>query len=67
MIGRGHGYDVDALDVDAAKSRHVHVQLAAHPDAGMAVPDRALDTARSPRKTNRHRRKLRVEITKHYP
>ena len=32
MIGRGQGYDVDALDVDAAKSRHVHVQPAAHAD-----------------------------------
>src|SRR5712671_1356444 len=42
MIGRGHGYDADALDVDAAKSR----QLAAHPVAGMAAPDRALDTTR---------------------
>ena len=64
MIGRGHGYDADALDVDAAKSR----QLAAHPVAGMAAPDRALDAARGlHEKTNRHRRKLRVEITKHYP
>jgi len=68
MIGRGHGYDVDAPDVDAAKSHHIHVQLAAHADAGMAAPDRALDAARGlHEKTNRHRRELRVEITKHYP
>jgi hypothetical protein len=34
----------------------------------MAVPDRALDAAKGlHEKTNRHRRKLRVEITKQYP
>ena len=54
MIGRGHGYDVDAPNVDAAKSHHIHVQLAAHADAGMAAPDRALDAARGlHEKTNR--------------
>jgi hypothetical protein len=48
---------VDALDVDGAKSRHVHVQLAAHAGAGTAAPDRALDTAKGlHEKTNRHRR-----------
>jgi hypothetical protein len=68
MTGRGQGYDVDALDVDAAISRHVRVQLTVHPEAGMAVPDRALDAAKGlHEKTNRHRRKLRVEITKQYP
>jgi hypothetical protein len=68
MIGRGQGYDVDALDVDAAKSRHVHVQPAAHADADMAAPDRALDAARGfHEKPNRHRRKLRAETTKHCP
>ena len=42
MTVRGHGNDQDAFDVDAAKSRHVHVQQVSHADAGMAVLDHAL-------------------------
>ena len=64
MTGRGHGNDADAFNVDAAKSRHVHVQLASHADAGMAVSDHALDTAKGlHQEADRHRRELGVEFT----
>ena len=64
MTGRGHGNDQNAFDVDAAKSRHVHVQLASHADASMAVADHALDAAKGlHQEANRHRRELGVEFT----
>jgi hypothetical protein len=59
VTGRGHRNELDAFDIKAAKSRYVHVQLASHTDASMAVSDRALDTAEGlHQETNRHRREL---------
>ena len=59
------GNDPDTGDVDAAKSRHVYVQQASHADASKAASDHALDTAKGlHQEANRHRRKLRVKITK---
>ena len=64
MTGRGRGNELDAFNVDAAKSRLLHMQLASHADASMAVSHHALDTAKSlHRETNRHRRELSVEYT----
>jgi hypothetical protein len=64
MTGRGRGNELDAFNVDAAKSRHVPMQLASHAVASMAVSDHALDTAKGlHRETNRHRRELSVDYT----
>jgi hypothetical protein len=55
----------DAFDIDAVNSSHVHVQLASHANASMAVSDHALDAAKSLHKeANRYRRELTVKFTK---
>src|ERR1700738_1055886 len=65
MTGRGHRNELDAFNLKAAKSRHVHVQFASHADASMPTSDHALDTAKGLRQeTNRHRWEPRAEFTK---
>jgi hypothetical protein len=65
MTGRSHGNDLDTCNVDAAKSRPVHVQLTSHADGSKAASDNALDAAKGlHQEANRHRRELGVEFTK---
>ncbi len=67
MTGRGHGNDLDAFNIDAAKTRHVHVQQASNADGSMAVSDHAFDAAKGlHQEANRHRRELGMEFTKQH-
>lgn len=65
MTWGSHWDELDTFYVDAAKSCHIHVQLASHADACVAVSERVLDAAEGlHQKSDRHGWELGFEFAK---